>query len=207
MSDPAVGAVIAKHVDEIEAALRYAHGTMQPMLANALAGIMEDKRRALQWAGEAPADLDDELWLAPEDWRMPGDSDDNSFYLWISLATAPCMDGHEPETWIGTIAGFAGAGLKLSLNTDALGQRDWNGLLKAQGGLVGELVAKGFVCDPKTGDLSLNIHINRQILVAGFDNGALEAALEPVGAAIDRANAVRHLLDRLAEAIKSKANS
>ena len=207
MSDPAAGAVIVTHIDELEAALRYAHGTMQPMLATALSGIMGDKRRALQWAGETPADLDETLWLAPEDWRMPGDSEDGEFYLSFSLAAAPCIDGQEPVTWIGTIAGFAGAGLRLSFGTDALGQRAWKTLLKAQRQLLDGLVGKGFLCDPKTGDLALNIHLNRETLAAGFEDEALEAALKPVGAAIDRINAARPLLDRLVEAIKLSAAS
>lgn len=205
MSNPAAGAVIVMHIDELEAALRYAHETMQPMMAKALARIMEDKRRALQWAGETPANLDKTLWLAPEDWRMPGAVDDNEFYLSFSLATAPCIDGREPETWIGTVAGFAGAGLRLSFSTEALGQRAWKALLKAQGQLVDELVVKGFLCDPRTGDLAVNIHLNRESLAAGFDDEALETALEPLGAAIDRIEAARPLLDRLVEAIKLSA--
>lgn len=207
MSDPAAAAVIVSHIDELEAALRYAHGTMQPMLAKALAGIMEDKRRALQWAGETPADLDETLWLAPDDWRIPGASEDEEFYLSFSLATAPCVGGQEPETWIGTIAGFAGAGLRLSFGTEALGQRAWKALLKAKGQLIDELVGKGFLCDPKTGDLALNIHLNRETLAAGFEDEALETALQPVGAAIDRINAARPLLDRFVEAIKLSAAS
>ena len=207
MSDPTVGAVIVRHIDELEAALRYAHGTMQPMLAKALSSIMENKRRALQWAGETPADLDETLWVAPEDWRMSGDTEDGEFYLSFSLAASHCIDGQEPETWIGTIAGFAGAGLRLSFATDALGQRAWKALLKAQAQLVDALVGKGFLCDPKTGDLALNIHLNRETLAAGFEDEALETALEPVGAAIDRINAARPLLDRLVEAIKLSAVS
>lgn len=207
MSDPAAGAVIVTHIDELEAALRYAHATMQPMLAKALAGIMDDKRRALKWAGETPADLDETLWLAPEDWRMPGTDEDDDFYLSFSLTTAPCIDGHEPETWIGTVAGFAGAGLRLSFGTDALGQRAWKALLRAQGPLVDELIGKGFLCDPRTGELALLIHVNRGALAAGFEDDALETALEPVGAAIDRIGAVRPVLDRLVEAIKLSSTS
>ena len=205
MSESTAGAVIVTHIDELEAALRYARGTMQPVLARALARIMEDRRRALKWAGETPADLDETLWLAPEDWRMPGGAENGEFYLSFSLATAPCIDGHEPDTWVGTIAGFAGAGLRLSFGTDALGQRAWKALLRAQGPLVDELGGKGFLCDPKTGDVALIIHVNREALALGFEDDALETALEPVGAAIDRIAAARPLLDRLADAIKLTA--
>ncbi len=204
MSESAASAVIVTHIDELEAALRYARGTMQPALAKALAGIMEDKRRALNWAGETPADLDETLWLAPEDWRMPGGAGDDEFYLSFSLTTAPCIDGHEPDTWVGTIAGFAGAGLRLSFGTDALGQRAWKALLRSEGALIDELVGKGFLCDPKIGDLALIVHVNREALAFGFEDD-LETALEPVGIAIDRIAAARPLLDRLADAIKLSA--
>jgi hypothetical protein len=80
MSEPAVGAVIVSHIDELEAALRYAHSTMEPMLEKAVAALIDDKRRVLGWAGEAPADFDKTQWFAPEEWRMP-QSDENDCYL------------------------------------------------------------------------------------------------------------------------------
>jgi len=178
---------------------------MQPMLAKALASIMGDKRRALEWAGETPADLDETLWLAPEDWRMPGNAEADDFYLSFSLASAPCIDGQEPDTWVGTIAGFAGAGLRPSFGTDALGQRAWKALLRAQGPLIDELVGNGFFCDPKTGDLALIIHVNREALAVGFEDDALETALQPVSAATDRIASARPILDRLVDTIKVSA--
>ncbi|WP_298089646.1 hypothetical protein [uncultured Sphingomonas sp.] len=202
MPEPAVGAVIVTHIDELEAALRYAHSTMQPMLAKAVAALLDDKRRALGWAGEAPADFDETQWFAPEDWRMP-ESDENDCYLSFVLDTVSCLDGHEPETWIGTIAGFAGAGIRFAASTDALGQRDWKALLRSQGPLIDELVDRGFRCDIKTGDVALTIPVSKEALSAGFEEEDLEAALEPLGLAIDRIHAARSTLDRLVEEIKA----
>ena len=119
------------------------------------------------------------------------------------LDTVACLDGHEPETWVGTIAGFAGAGIRLSASTDALGQRDWKALLRSQGPLIDELVDRGFLCDPKTGDVALTIPVDKEALVAGFEEEDLEAALEPLGQAIDRIHKARSELDRLVEAIKA----
>ena len=70
MSDPVIGAVIVRHIDELEAALRYAHNSMRPMLARAVAAVMEDKRLALTWAGKVVPDFDEALWLAREEWRI-----------------------------------------------------------------------------------------------------------------------------------------
>lgn len=117
------------------------------MLARAVAAVMEDKRLALTWAGEVVPDFNETLWLAPEEWRIFGDPEDNEFYLSFSLDTTPSIDGSEPETWVGIIAGFAGAGIKFAFGTDALGQREWKALLKAQGSLLVELVDRGFRCD------------------------------------------------------------
>ncbi len=202
MPEPAVGAVIVSHIDELEAALRYAHSTMEPMLEKVVAALIDAKRRALGWAGEAPADFDKTQWFAPEEWRMPK-SDENDCYLSFVLDTVACLDGHEPETWVGTIAGFAGAGIRFSASTDALGQRDWNALLRSQGPLIDELVDRGFLCDPKTGDVALTIPVSKEALVAGFEEEELESALEPLGLAIDRIHAARTTLDRLVEAIKA----
>ncbi len=205
MSDANVGAVIVNHIDELEAALRYAHTTMQPMLEKAAASVIEDKRDELGWAGAAPADFDEAQWLAPEDWRMGGASEEDDFYLSFSLQTAPCIDGNEPETWLGTIAGFAGAGIRLSATTDALRQRGWKAFLKSQGPLLDELVSRGFLYDPKAGDVALTITINRENLAAGFEDDTLETALEPLAHAIDRVSSARPALDQLVEAIKRYA--
>ena len=196
MPEPAVGAVIVSHIDELEAALRYAHSTMQPMLEKAVAALLDG------WAGEAPADFDETQWFAPEEWRMP-QSDENDCYLSFVLDTVACLDGHEPETWVGTIAGFAGAGIRFSASTDALGQRDWKALLRSQGPLIDELVDRGFLCDPKTGDVALTIPVDKETLAAGFEEEDFEAALEPLGLVIDRIHAARSALDRLVEAIKA----
>lgn len=203
MSDPVIGAVIVRHIDELEAALRYAHNSMRPMLAKAVAAVMEDKRLALSWAGEVVPDFDETLWLAPEEWRIVGDPDDNEFYLSFSLETTPSIDGSEPETWVGIISGFADAGIKFTFGTDALGQREWKALLKTQGSLLVELVDRGFRCDQKTGDLELTIPIARDALAMGFEEDTLEAALSPLGQAIDRIDAARPILDRLVAAIKA----
>ena len=205
MSEPAIGAVIVNHIDELEAALRYANSTVQPMLEKAVANVMDEKRHELGWAGESPADFDDAQWLAPEEWRMGGSAGENDFYLSFGLDTTPCIDGNEPETWIGIIAGFAGAGIRLSASTDALGQRPWKALMKSEAALLNDLVGMGFVCDPKSGDIALAISINRDSLAAAFDDDLLEAALEPVSHAIDRIDAARPVLDRLVQAIKRSA--
>lgn len=134
-------------------------------------------------------------------------SDENDCYLSFVLDAVSCLDGHEPETWVGTVAGFAGAGIRFSATTDALGQRDWKALLRSQGALIDELVKRGFLCDPKTGDVALTIPISREALAAGFEEEDLAPALEPLGVTIDRIHAARSTLDRLVEAIKAARKS
>jgi hypothetical protein len=207
LTDPSIGTVIVRHIDELEAALRYANGTMQPMLAKAVAVVLEERRIALGWAGEVVADLAETLWLAPPEWKIGGDPEDDDFYLSFSLDTMPCIDGHEPETWVGTIAGFAGARIRFVFGTDAIGQRDWKALLRSEGALLDELVNKGFLCDPKTGDLALTIPINREDLASGFEEEDLETALAPLRTSVDRIRDARPIFDRLVEAISKKGRS
>lgn len=206
MSDPVVGAVIVQHIDELEAALRYANNRMEPMLEKAIASVIEEKRLDLGWSGEVVADFSETLWLAPPEWRIPGASEESDFYLSFSLEAAPCIDGYEPETWVGTIAGFAGATLRFVFGTDRLGRQPWKAMLKSQGSLLDELVSKGFLCDPKTGDLALTISVNRDALAAGFERDALEEALSPLSVALDRIHAAQPILDRLVEVIKAKTS-
>ncbi len=205
MADPTVGTVIVRHIDELEAALRYAHDNIQPMLEKALVAVLDEKRVAFGWAGETVEDFDETQWLAPEEWRMSRDSGDNDFYLSFSLGTAPCIDGHEPETWVGIIAGFAGATIRFVFGTDALGQREWKSLLKLETALLEELVGKGFLCDPKSGNLALTIPIDRDALADGFEADDLETAFAPLGAALERIHVARPTFDRLVAAIKAKS--
>jgi hypothetical protein len=177
------------------------------MLEKAVVAVLEEKRVALGWAGELPTDLDETLWLAPEDWRMPGDPEENEFYLSFSLDRTPCIDGREPETWVGTMVGFAGAAIRFVFSTDALGQRDWKALLRSEGPLLDELLTKGFLCEPKSGDLALTIPINREALANGFEEEELETALAPLSVALDRIHDARQILDRLVKAIKAKSRS
>ena len=207
MPDPAIGAVITRHIDELEASLRYANTSMQPLLAKAVAAVVEEKRHELGWAGEVPADFDETLWLAPAEWRMPGEPDHNDFYLSFSLGTTASIDGREPATWIGAMAGFAGATSRYVFGTDALGQRGWKSLLRSQSALLDELVDKGFLCDPKTGDLALTIPLKRDALADGFEEDGLNDALAPMGTGIDRIHTAQPVLDRLVEAIKAKASA
>ncbi len=204
MTDPSIGTVIVRHIDELEAALRYANGTMQPMLAKAVAAVLEERRIALGWAGETVADLSETIWLAPREWKIAGDPEDDDFDLSFSLGTMPCIDGHEPETWVGTIAGFAGAGVRFVFGTDAIGQRDWKALLRSEGALLDELINRGFLCDPKTGDLALTIPINREALASGFEEEDLETALMPLRTSVDRIHEARPIFDRLVEVIRKK---
>ena len=123
MADPLIGAVIVRHIDELEAALRHANNSMLPELSKHAAEVINSKRKTLGWAGEVPHDLTQDIWLAPNDWRMDGDTDD-SFDLYLELDFTDCIDGQEPETWIGIFCGFAGAQLRFVFSSNLVGQRD-----------------------------------------------------------------------------------
>ncbi|UZW54904.1 hypothetical protein NUH86_15725 [Sphingobium sp. JS3065] len=205
MTDPVVGAVIVQHIDELEAALRYARRSLTPMLEKATAAIIDERRKIYGWEGEAPTDFDDMLWLAPAEWRMAGDADDG-FDLYLSFSTTDCIDGEEPDTWVGYFCGFAGATIRFEFATDAIGQRDWKAVLRAQTKLAEGLVDQGFLCDPKTGELALRIPVDREALAIGFEDNDLEAALAPVAKTLDRIRAARALLDELVTAIREKSS-
>jgi hypothetical protein len=201
MTDPAIGSVIVRHIDELEAALRHAHNSMQPMLAKEVAKAIEEKREAYGWAGNIPEDLDKDMWLAPDEWRTAGDTDDN-FDLFLELYANPCIDGDEPETWVGTFCGFAGAGIRLSFDTNALGQRAWKALLRSQAAVIDDLIARGFWCDPKKGELAVLVSIEREALAEAFEEEDFTAALQPIGDALDRIQAARPVLDRVVGAVR-----
>lgn len=204
MAETSVGATIVRHIDELEAAVRYARTTMQPLLGKAVAAILERRKKSLGWMGDVEHDLDAEAWLAPPEWRTAADLD-NRYDLYIAFDESPCMDRQETTTWVGTFCGFAGAGIRLALHSDALGPRDWKALLRAEKDIADQLFANGFLCDPKTGDLALLITMDRGLLAEAFVDEEFDEALAPIEVALDRVHSVRPLLDRLVTAIRKKA--
>lgn len=206
MIDPAIGGVITRHIDELEAAIRYAHNVMQPTLGKALAHVIDKRKASFGWAGAIDEDLDEQSWLAPEDWRTADDREDH-FDLYIDFDYTDCIDGGEPETWLGVFCGFAGAGLRFTFGTNALGARGWKALLRSEAEIVEALVAQGFRCDPKDGDLAVLVSLDRAALATAFEEQDFEAALQPIAAALDRIEHARRALDRLVAAIRKQASA
>lgn len=204
MTGTSVGATIVRHIDELEAAVRYARMNMQPLLGKAVAAILENRKRLFGWNGKIEHDLEGETWLAAAEWRTASDPDDH-YDLYIEFDESLCMDRLETTTWIGTFCGFAGAGIRLALHSDALGLRDWKALLRSEKDVADQLFANGFLCDPKTGELALLITIDRSLLAEAFADEGFDEALKPIEVALDRIHSVRPLLDCLVAAIRKKS--
>lgn len=207
MSELAPGATIAKYIDELEASLRYSNEVMDPTIEKAISSVLRRKRHELAWAGEEPEDFDEVQWLAPEDWRASEAYGEDAFYLYFELGFINCIDGNIPETMTGLLSGFAGAGLQFLVTTDALKPREWKQFLKSQSELLADLAKRGFLCDQKIGEMVLTIPTMADGLIAAFEDGDLETALEPIEQTIDRLNAARPILERLCEAVRAEAEA
>ncbi|VVT00736.1 hypothetical protein [Erythrobacter sp. EC-HK427] len=201
MSETSVGKLIVRHIEELEAALRYSRGPMSQSLGNALADLVDDRRRALDWDGEVNRDLNEGIWFAPSEWRT-ADNDEESYDLYVEFKETNCLDGKEADTWIGAFCGFAGAGVRLRLNTNALGPRDWKALLRTETKVIDQLVEGGFLCDPKKGELAALISIEKDKLAEAFAVDEFDEALQPFGWAIDRIANKRSSFDELVAAIR-----
>jgi len=203
MNDPSVGATIVRHIDELEAAIRFAQDTMQPQLGKAVAHLMEVKKKSLNLDGKIEHDLDREMWLAFPDWRTPGDTADN-YDLFFEFDQSLCIDGEETTTWVGNFCGFGGAGIRFAFHSNALGQREWKNLLRSERDILDQIVALGLLCDPKTGELAQLVTLDRALLADAFDDEEFDEALAPIKAALDRIETMRPLLDKLVMAIRKK---
>ena len=204
MSDTSAGALIVRHIEELEAAMRYARGRMARALGTAVSGLLRAKIKALGWSGDSPPDLDEQIWFAPNDWRTLNDAEGN-YDLFVELDEAVCLDGEETETWIGTFCGFAGAGVRLNLITYALGARDWKSLLRNEKTIIDQLLAAGFLCDAKKGELAALMTFNRDALAQAFADDDFDEALLPLAQAIERIVKARPLLDQLVSLIRKRA--
>lgn len=202
MPETSVSRLIVEHINELEAALRIARGTMSQALGTAVAELLDDRRRALDWEGEVNRDLNEGIWLAPSEWRTANDEYDN-YDLYVEFEETDCLDGEEAETWIGAFCGFAGAGIRFRLKTNALGQRDWKTLLRTETEVIDQLVEGGFLCDPKKGELAALISIEKDKLSEAFADEEFDEALQPVCWAIDRIITHRATLDQLVNAIRA----
>lgn len=204
MSDLSAGAVIVRHIEELEAAVRYARGPMAKALGHAVAELLEEQKLALGWTGEIPSDLNEHIWLAPSEWRTPNDTE-NNYDLFIEFDETTCLDGEETETWIGSFGGFAGASVRLVLSTNALGARNWKALLRSEVALIDQLLECGFLCDAKKGELAALMTFNRDALAQAFADDDFDKALLPLAQAVERIVKARPLLDQLVSLIRERA--
>jgi hypothetical protein len=203
MHDSSVSAAIARHIEELEVALRHATNVMDRALGREAERIIQRKIKAFGWAGEVDEALDPVSWLAPNSWRTAGGTDD-AFDLYINFEGTDCIDGQSPETWVAQFLGFAGAGMQFVFGTNALGRAKWKALLRDQTDLIDGLIDLGFHCDARAGHLGLPVRIDKTALIIGFEDGDLADALLPIETALDRIHAAQPRFDRLVNAIRSK---
>lgn len=204
MNETDAGAVIVRYIDELEAALRYVHSSMQPRIGRAIADLLHHAKNAQRWAGEIDSDLDGGNWLAPQEWRTSNDTNDR-FDLYFEFDKTDCMDGMPTETWIAALCGFAESRARFVFGTNAIGQRDWKAILRTETQTIDELVASGFSCNPKTGELSALILIDREKLASAFAEDDFELALDPIKRALERIMSCRNTLNKLVAIIRKKS--
>ncbi len=204
MSEGDVGSVIVHHIDELESAIRHAQNAMDAHLGRAVAELLDDRRRAFGWEGKIGTELDSPIWLAPPEWRIANDEDDN-FDLFVNLDRSYCLDGEPPSTWVGTFCGFAGSQLQLEITSDSLGRGAWKKLLRDEAKTMEQLRDMGFRCDPKDGLLAALVTIDRNELAKAFSEDDFEEALAPIVKTLERIQSARKILDKLVSAIRKKS--
>jgi hypothetical protein len=204
MSEADVGSVIVHHIDEVESAIRHAQNVMDSRLGRAVAVALDDRRRAFGWDGKISTELDSPIWLAPPDWRIANEEDDN-FDLFVSLERKYCIDGEPPATWVGTFCGFAGSQLQFEIMTDSFGRAAWKKLLRDEGETIEQLHSIGFQCNPKDGLLAALATIDRNELQNAFSEDDFDEALAPIVRALERIQSARTILDKLVSVIRRKS--
>jgi hypothetical protein len=204
MTHSEASATIIHHISELEAALRHAHESMQPRLSKEVANIMNGHRRQLNWSGTVDNTFEEEMWIASPEWKVGVDGDQD-YDLYCEFGGSLGVDGEECETWAGHFCGSFGTGIQFSLETKTLTKRGRVKLLKTEPVLVQELVARGFSCDPSTGEIVIPIPIDQCALSKAFENNDFDEALEPVSNALDRVSSALEVLDQLVAATRKLA--
>jgi hypothetical protein len=205
MAMSSAGAVIVDHIDELEGAMHFAHTVMKAKLGEVTAAEIERHRLEFGWAGKVSSDLDDTTWLAAEEWRAKDESEnpDDLCDLYIDFDNVSAPDGREPETWVGTFCGFAGAGLQFAFGSNLLNRREWKAVLRTEQDVINSLVESGFRCDLKDGSLTYPLSIQPSTLSQAFETEEFDDALRPIGEALSEISRARPLLDRLVAAIRT----
>jgi hypothetical protein len=195
VNDDSVSGAIARHIEEIEVALRHIQTVMDPRLGKEAGKRIEEKRTAFKWAGEVDDELEPVCWIAPEPWRTANDTEDG-FDLYINFEGTDCIDAAAPETWVGQFLGFAGSGMRFAFGTNALSKVKWKALLRTDP-IIQDLVDLGFEVDARAGALDLPVKIDRELLIAAFNDQDFDEALAPIGLALDQIAGARAKLDKL----------
>ena len=191
--------VIAKNIEQLEAAVDFAVGKMDTALFEAVCEVLRDKVQELGWESEFGNGFDDEPWLAPPEWRAEGEDVGGDYYLYCYLD----FDGNESNTWLAFFSGVAGRRVHLGIATNTIsGKRNKKRLAQDIGDDLNAVLEAGFLFDIEEFVIRVPVKLDCQKIVDGFRDDDLTGALKSLSLALDKINQARPNLDRIAIKIK-----
>lgn len=200
-------AFIVRHIKDFNIAAKRMEFEIAALVAQAINGIAADWAMRQRWDGVFEwHGGSDTLWFAPREWKVPG-SEDDAYYLWFQLDAAAVDDfkvGMEYDyNWLVRLTGVGTGrlGFHCRVDTSQFGKSNWKRFVA---GRLDWILAGGFAFQEKSGDFFLPVKVDHIELADAIADDDVEAAMEPVRAALALVKELRPEFDRLLKAAKKE---
>lgn len=206
-NDEGLDALLVDNVADIEAAVAYIKGTIDPLLWQGAAEVLEKESRPWGRIGNFDPDGKDSLWIMPPDWVTdPSRGVKIREDAWFSLIVSEAGPD-ESETALANFlaVGGRGNGMVLSFQQEMLKGQKWKAVLARQEDAVQAIRDGGFMVEMREGLLEIPVLLKAEELSRALSEEDVSSALGPLRDAVARAIALKPRFDEIVAAARAVA--
>jgi hypothetical protein len=202
MSSPELEKLLVEHLSDMDSAAKQIT-MLQIKVFRELGELVERWTTKTTWSGKFDY-MEDELWLAPEDWRSPGtDKDEHRFQAWFQMEVgAGDTESEKPEEDFFYLTRLCGQGtgqVGFRFRQDITTKGRWRKSFKD---LAGSLSTTAFLVDAEP-SFFLPVRLDSAELAGALLEQDIERALRPMDTVLEQLIAAKPAFDTIVAALKA----
>jgi hypothetical protein len=200
MSQAELNALIVTNIADLDAAARQL-GRLEAEVGDALDELVTRLSRERGWDSYAEWN-DDEIWVAPRDWRNPGSSTDEDHKCEFSFDVSDPIQAEADSFWLTQFVGKGYAQLGFRWSRNDITKARWRKAVSQHTDLIADIRGLGFGYGEKDGSFFLPLVIDPTQLSAALAEESPEQALQqPLADAFAVLDRAKSLFDSLLERV------
>lgn len=206
-NDQGLEALLVDNVADIEAAVAYITGSIDPLLWSGAGEALQAETGSWGRIGNFDPDSDTSLWIMPPDWATdPSRGGKYQEDAWFSFVVSEAAS----DDCTTALANFLAAGgrgntMVLSFQQEMLKGRKWKAVLSQHEDAVQAIRDGGFVVELREGLLELPVVIKAEDLSAALSDEDVSTAFGPLRDAVARVIELKPRFDELVAAARTVA--